>query len=278
MTENENTEDLPRRRFLKLSGAAGAAAILAGAGHNLAAAQTPGPTPSPECGYLNDTDRLWKAVVHCNGTGAGCTAIEKNPNDNYYVFPGSEFWKPNFITVPRVRVRGIECPWITESNRPNYWQDAWDRARTSKTKVDAEVGLGVNAKKPRSADQLHIHMARVRSYSLKDIHDKDSDVATTFKDWHDPKHHVSITGWNSINKYRSKHVYRVVRVNSFSSDNLFQHLRAMVGQKEMENQTLIVIPRRAGGYYIVNSQASLTGLGLMGSDTCDPLLRIQDGN
>jgi hypothetical protein len=69
-------------------------------------------------------------------------------------------------------------------------------------------------------------------------------------------------------------------VSSFSSVNLFEQLKNMVGQSEMHHQTLIVIPRPVGngGYYIVNSQATLTGPGsLTGSNTCDPLLLIQQG-
>ena len=280
MSENENAEDLPRRRFLKLSGVAGAAAVLAGAGHNLAAAQplSPSgvlaPTPSTECGYTNDTDHLWNAVKHCNGGGAGCAALRRNAVD--YVFAGSNFHKPNYITVPNERVMGIECPWVTDSNRPNYWQDAWGWAGSAPTTVGAEVGLGINSKKARSAHQLHIHMATVRSYSLKDVADHDLSAAKSFGDWH--KSRVSITGWNG--KIQTQHVYRVVHVGSFGTVNLFEQLRMMVGQKDMVNQTLIVIPRpssKGGGYYVVNSQASLTGLNLTGSDTCDPLLLIQDG-
>jgi CDP-diacylglycerol pyrophosphatase len=272
MSENENAEDLPRRRFLKLSGAAGAAAILAGAGHNLATAQTPGPTPSPECGYTTDTDHVWNAAKYCNGGGTGCAALRTNAND--YVFAGSKFHQSNYITVPKERVMGIECPWVTDSKAPNYWQDAWDWAGSM---VGAEVGLGINSKNARSAHQLHIHMATVRSYSLKDVTDHDSSAAKSFGDWH--KRLVSITGWNG--KIQTQHVYRVVHVGSFGTVNLFDQLRMMVGQKDMVNQTLIVIPRpssKGGGYYIVNSQASLTGLSsLKGSDTCDPLLLIQAG-
>lgn len=273
MSENENTEALPRRRFLKLSGVAGAAAILAGAGHNLAAAQQPalGPTPSPECGYTGDTDHLWQAVVHCNGSGAGCTKLQNNLND--YVFLGSDFHKPNFITVPTVRIMGIECPWIAESKRPNYWQDALDWAGKSPTRVNGEVGLGINSKRARSAKQLHIHMATVRDYSLSDIQGQHSAIAKSFNNW--PKPLRPITGWNGTIK--TQHVYRVVHVDSLSKVNLFEQLQKMVGPKEMENQTLIVIPGKGGGYYIVNSQESLKDGSLTGSNTCDPLLLIQSG-
>ena len=116
-------------------------------------------------------------------------------------------------------------------------------------------------------------MATVRDYSLKEIQGQHSAIAKSFSNWAKPLR--PITGWNG--NIKTQHVYRVVHVNSFSTVNVFQQLKAMVGQKEMENQTLIVIPGKGGGYYIVNSQESLKDGSLTGSNTCDPLLLIQPG-
>lgn len=280
MRDNDETTELNRRRFVQLSGIAGVGAVFTGAGHNLAAAHPPGaprppggPDPST-CGSRGSQDHLWQAVQHCNSGGTGCTALQVNAND--YVFAGTN--SHNFITVPRERVNGIECPWICESSAPNYWQDAQNWAHTSPTTVGAPTGLGINSKANRQADQLHIHMAEVRGISRTDVINQNAAAASTFATW--PNSRVSIRGYSAAQQQYIPHVYRVLTLQTFSNTNLFAHLRNMVGQSQMQYQTLIVIPRPpglGGGYYIVNSQLTLRDpahTSLVGSNTCDPLLYL----
>ena len=153
----------------------------------------------------------------------------------------------------------------------NKFLDAKER-----NELPASVYAFPDKRKEPLNNASHVRNAIARFDQVKDVTDHDSSAAKSFGDWH--KRLVSITGWNG--KIQTQHVYRVVHVGSFGTVNLFEQLRIMVGQKDMVNQTLIVIPRpssKGGGYYIVNSQESLRGLSLKGSNTCDPLLLIQDG-
>lgn len=288
MGDNDAGNGLTRRLFVRLSGVAGVSAILTGASHNLAAAHPLGrphpPCPSPPpggpnpatCGSPTSTDSLWQEVQRCNSHATGCGALQANAND--YVFHGTN--SHNFITVPTERVNGIECPWISTASAPNYWQDAWNWAHTSPTQVTAPVGLGINSADPgaRQLNQLHIHMATTRSLSRSDLITQDSAAAMTFAGWSSSR--VSIRGFSATQGQYIPHVYRVVIRQTFSNINLFAQLRDMVGQSQMKFQTLIVIPRPSGlggGYYIVNSQLTLTDQAhpnLKGSDTCDPLLQL----
>jgi CDP-diacylglycerol pyrophosphatase len=279
MRDNDEATGLTRRQFVQLSGVAGASGILIAAGRNLAAAQPclpGGPDPDPStCGNPNDTtEQNWTAVQNCLKGQGNC--LQKGTNS--VVLKGET--PRDFITVPTKRINGIECPWIADSGRPNYWQEAWDWAHKSSTTVNGPVGLGINSPKARQSNQLHIHMATVRDYSQQDLSGQDGATAPSFDKWHATR--VAITGWNAEGKHQSKHLYRVVHVSSFGSVNLFEELRKVVGQANMKFQTLIVIPRKGGGFYIVNSQADLSATdpklkGLTGSDTCDPLLKIKPG-
>lgn len=290
MGDHDEENGLTRRRFVRLSGIAGASAVLAGAGHNVAAAQPlgrsnpPCPCPPPggpnptTCGSVNSPDPLWQDVERCNNGQPGCGNLQPLAHANDYVFKGSN--THNFLTVPNLRINGIECDWISTTSAPNYWQDAWTWAHTSPTRVDAPVGLGINSADPgaRQFDQLHIHMAEVRSLPRSDLIAQDGAAATTFNGWSSSR--VSVRGFSAIQMQYIPHVYRVVQRPTFSTTNLFAQLRDMVGQSDMRHQTLIVVPRPSGlggGYYIVNSQSSLRDSmrpNLVGSNTCDPLLQL----
>lgn len=284
MGDNDGDNGLTRRRFVQLSGIAGAGVILTGTGQNLASADPSGrPHPPGEpcppggpnpgtCGSTGSPDRLWQAVQRCNNGQPGCSAMQASADT--YVFAGTN--SHNFITVPTLRVNGIECPWICDASAPNYWEDARRWARIPQTVVTSPVGLGINSKLNRQADQLHIHMAETRSLSRSDLINQDNAAAMTFAGWSGSR--VSIRGFSAVQGQYIPHVYRVLIRQTFSNINLFAQLRTMVGgQSQMEFQTLIVIPRPSGlggGYYIVNSQSSLSAPGLTGSNTCDPLLQL----
>ncbi|MEU8174333.1 hypothetical protein AB0C14_15750 [Microbispora hainanensis] len=107
------------------------------------------------------------------------------------------------------------------------------------------------------------------------------------EDWADRR--VSIHGYSEKLKI-IPHTCRVLARPGFTRSNLFDMLRTMLvhalgpGAKTadaklgMQYQTLIVIPRPAGGYYIVNSEKRLkdpNNHSLTGTDTCDPLLLMQ---
>jgi CDP-diacylglycerol pyrophosphatase len=145
MSENEKAGRLPRRQFVKLSGAA---AVLAGAGA-VAGRTAPATVQDLLCGNDNDSGTrffLWERAKECGDafrakkpTPGSCLAT----TSTYVVLNGQA--PPvthNFLLVPTRRVKGIECPYLWSSNAPNYWQDAWNQAQ--RYVKYAATGLGVN--------------------------------------------------------------------------------------------------------------------------------------
>ncbi|GAA4194043.1 CDP-diacylglycerol diphosphatase [Microbispora amethystogenes] len=280
--------ELTRRRFIQFSGLAGTgllagAGLLSGAGRALAAPQlsiAQGPDPK-ECGRTTDSDSLWQRSQKCHSNN---TCLQNHTD--YVVMGGTNSKKGyvNYILVPTERINGIECSWICGNSAPNYWSAADYYATQSPTVVPTPVGLGINSKAIRNFDQLHIHMARARWESLNDLVAQDNLAAWHVPHWADSR--VSVRGL-SEKLGIIPHTYRVLIWPGFNHDNLFAMLRSMLvaslghggttakAQPLMQYQTLIVIPRPAGGYYIVNSEKGLVDPNnphLTGTDTCDPLL------
>ncbi|MEU7693015.1 CDP-diacylglycerol diphosphatase [Microbispora hainanensis] len=288
MHENDEASELTRRRFIQFSSMAGAtiltgASILAGAGHALSApSPTCGPDPDEnDCGNPHSKEPLWTKSQDCFKKG---TCLQNHPD--FVVMKGNPSKKKyvNYLLIPTKRINGIECPWICCSTAPNYWSAADYCATQQPTEVPAPVGLGINSRPARQLDQLHIHMARARPESYNDLVAQDKLAARTVENWADTR--VSITGYSEQHHTNIQHTYRVLIWGGFTHDNLFAMLRSMLvhtphggtiakAQAIMYLQTLIVIPRPFGGYYIVNSERSLEKPGTSkadGSDTCDPLL------
>ncbi|MBP2708175.1 CDP-diacylglycerol diphosphatase [Microbispora sp. RL4-1S] len=284
----DETNGLTRRRFVQFSGLAGVGAIagagiFAGAEHASAAPPPHPKGPDPkQCGSTAlSSDSLWRRSQTCHANNS-CLQ-----NDTDYVVMGGNNNKSgyvNFILVPTVRISGIECPWICGGSAPNYWSAADYYAGKAPTVVPNPVGLGINSKAARHFNQLHIHMARARPESMSDLAAHEATAARTVANWADSR--VSVRGY-SENLGIVPHTYRVLVWPGFAHDNLFAMLRTMLvhalghgattakAQERMVLQTLIVIPRKAGGYYVVNGEGDLRDPNnpqLTGSATCDPLL------
>ncbi|MEU8273434.1 CDP-diacylglycerol diphosphatase [Microbispora bryophytorum] len=285
---NGEASELTRRRFIHFSGLAGTsvlagAGVLAGAQHALAEPSSPlakGPDPK-ECGKTTDSDSLWQRSQKCHSNNS---CLQNHPD--YVVMGGAKSKKKyaNYILVPTERISGIECSWICGSSAPNYWRAADFYATKPPTVVPAPVALGINSKQARDFNQLHIHMARARWESWNDLAAQDNLAARTVANWADSR--VSVRGF-SEKLGIIPHTYRVLIWPGFNHNNLFAMLRTMLvralghggttakAQAIMQYQTLIVIPRPAGGYYIVNSDKAVRDPNnpkLVGTDTCDPLL------
>ncbi|MGW4967566.1 CDP-diacylglycerol diphosphatase [Nonomuraea sp. NPDC004186] len=292
MPENELTDNaesgLSRRRFVHFSGLAGASVVL---GRPDPAAAKPPPVPEPPtlpggpdpavCGSPTSNDPLWRDMLQCHSTNS-CL---QNGTD-YVVMPGTGQGFENFILVPTQRVNGIECPWICESQAPNYWDAANYFSTRPPTVVTAPVGLGINSQRARMFDQLHIHMGEARGISKGDLEANQARAGKNLTEWADSR--VSVRGVNEQGA-TIPHTYRVLIWPGFSHDNLFDMLRTMLvhalgqgatiidAQEQMRFQTLIVIPRNAGDYFIVNSELQLRDpsmRNLTGTNTCDPLLHL----
>ncbi|MFJ3706720.1 CDP-diacylglycerol diphosphatase [Streptomyces sp. NBC_01387] len=304
MNDDKTSNELPRRRFVALSGVIGAATLLTGVeattGRTASAAAPtyadptpdtcptppPGGTPTcppaqlqPLCGKPSDNDSLWRDVEYCTHgkplpPGQNPPACLKVTSD-YVVLHGRPSSQHNFLLTPSCRITGIECPFIETSGAPNYWNDAWDNARSggSVPVQYPNIGLGINSQSARVLNQLHIHMAGVRASTQRRLQDLEmmGRMATNPAQWDAVKYRVPVTGSDGS----GDRTYRALRLPSLGM-NLFAQLQQHVVKPNglnMANQTLIVVPKMtatgfAGAFYVLNSDSSLHD----GTNTCDHLL------
>src|SRR5262245_2634070 len=255
MNEEEKADGLGRRQFIRLSGAAGASAVLAGAGGSLLAgadadathaspAKThppgamPCPTPSDLCGYPSQTGGrylLWDRAQACESGSppSYCQGI----TPTYVVLYGGPANPHNYLLVPSCRVSGIECPFISTSAAPNYWQDAWGEARP---RVQfANIGLGINAAIRREQDQLHIHMAGIHSGVQDQLNKYDSKITDNKANWKNQI--VPIEGMDKGTPVTRS--YRALRVANLSGNLFALLLNNVVSQADMGYQMMVVTPR-----------------------------------
>jgi CDP-diacylglycerol pyrophosphatase len=283
---------LPRRQFVRLSGVAGTAALLAGTGaaKNLAAATRPRgdeacppgaapcPSPSAVCGHPGDTGPrayLWEAVQVCEGTKAPppfVTSLQTTPN--YVILPGDPKTNHNFLLVPSCRISGIECPFIWgPAAYPGYWNDAWEQAQpggAAPVKYPS-IGLGINSALTRTQDQLHIHMAGILSGVQAQLNALEAAGKITSNRTQWPAQTVPVTGRHPVTGQAVTRNYRalIFRDKSELNENLFLLLGRYVPAARMHraDQILVVTPRSAGGFYILNSDpVTVTGGGTGSAD------------
>ncbi|MFD6876344.1 MULTISPECIES: CDP-diacylglycerol diphosphatase [unclassified Streptomyces] len=294
------TNGLPRRRFVALTGALGAGALLTGVAGSASAATGPAPTPDPcptgpnppgggqspcppsglqgLCGSPTDTDPLWRDVLYCTQgvvppSGQRPNCLKTTPN--HVVLHGLPETQHNYLTLPSCRITGIECPFLVTSNVANYWHEAWENARGGgDVPVQyANIGLGINSRSARRLNQLHIHMAGVQDSTQRRLQalENSGRIATQPSNWGDPQYQAAVTGTQGS----GDRTYRILRLGALTQ-NLFALLNDNVVRRfglNMADQTLIVVPKMtpvgfARSFYVLNSDPSLHD----GTDTCDHLL------
>jgi CDP-diacylglycerol pyrophosphatase len=274
MSASENAEDLPRRQFLKLSGVAGTAAVVGGFGA-VTVATAPAAQADVPCGKDSDGDSLWKHARDCKGQMPSDYCKGVNRND--VVIDG----RPppvshDFLLVPVVRVRGIECPKLLGGFGAPYWKDAWDQAQpggaTPVTYAGGQVGLGINAKKDgalppnpvRRHEQLHIHMAGISSPVVSQL--KNAGIKNDVSGWKNKFVKIMFNG--------DTRFYRALQVASLNQ-NLFSLLHDQVVRPANEDMAIqmMIVTKSPGGWYVLNSNSRLPGQGgIGGTSTCDRLL------
>ncbi|MEV7203318.1 CDP-diacylglycerol diphosphatase [Streptomyces griseoluteus] len=303
MHDQQNAKEVPRRQFVVLSGAVGAATVLTGAaatvGGTAAAASGVDAGPAPDrcpttpppggtgscpppslqgiCGRPTDNDPLWHDVQYCT-SGIVPPPPQPKPDclkvtSNYVVLHGKPETTHNYLLSPACRVTGIECPFLVTSGPPNYWNEAWQNARSGGD-VPVQypnIGLGINSQGARRLDQLHVHMAGVRASTQRRLQDLESQgrMATSPAQWANPANQAAVTGSSG------DRVYRILRLPNLQ-DNLFNLLYTNVvrpNSLNMADQTMIVVPKMtaagfAGAFYVLNSDTSIHD----GTSTCDYLL------
>lgn len=308
MNDHKHANEVPRRRFIALSGAVGAATFLTGAGvqgeaaaevdpgpgHGEDACTCPTPPTSPPgagqspcppaslqglCGRPTDNDPLWHDVQYCT-QGIVPPAPQPKPEclkvtANYVILHGKPETQHNYLLLPSCRVTGIECPFLVTSGPANYWNEAWENARSGGG-VPVQfpnIGLGINSVSARRFNQLHLHMAGVRASVQRRLQELETmgRMATQPAQWAAPANQALITGDDGS----GDRTYRILRLPDLRQ-NLFALLNQYVvrpGGLSMADQTLIVVPKMsatgfAGSFYVLSSDSSLHS----GTDTCDHLL------
>ncbi len=291
---SEKAGGLPRRQFVRLSGAAGTAALLAGTGAGKdpaaatrspwcgpgpgGAAPCPPPSASALCGNPKDTGGrfyLWDEVQVAEGTKPSPPPdTSLLTTANYVILRGAPGADHDFLLVPSCRISGIECPFIWGSTAyKGYWYDAWEQAQpggAAPVKYPS-IGLGINSVHERQQDQLHIHMAGILSRVQHQLNTLENDhkITSDRKKW--PAQIVPVEGLDEKGKPATRHYRAVIFSTSELKENLFRALGEYVpaAAKNKADQMLVVTPRSGGGFYVLNSDPGLTG---GGTGTADFLL------
>ncbi|GAA2488399.1 hypothetical protein GCM10010406_25660 [Streptomyces thermolineatus] len=218
--------------------------------------------PVALCGSNNDSggrNGLWDRVKQCRANHNTCLKY----TSNYILLRGSAPATNNYLLIPNLRIKGIECPYLWSNANPpkHYWRQAWDEAHHNPAHVRTVngqgVGLGVNAlystdhHRVRTQDQLHIHMANIRAGVRGTLDNADARITDQPNEW--ATSIVSVGGRN----------YRVLKLRHAGDldRNLFKllhdHVVAREAGGDMARQMMVVTRRPKGGYYVLNSEATL---------------------
>ena len=145
----------------------------------LAVAATPALSDGPDSGNVRDKLREithTQCVPHWLKAKdpAPClrvTLTSPEPLRGFCVLPDRK-GGAHLLLIPLEPVSGIESADAWETQRPNYFQYAWEQrgavAKLAGRAVPRQaIGLAINSMYTRSQDQLHIHMACLNS----NVHD-----------------------------------------------------------------------------------------------------------
>lgn len=161
------------------------------------------------------------------------------------------------LFVPTQRVMGIECSVTWDPRTINYFKLAWAEAITTPPKGNT-IAVGINSADKRTQDQLHIHLSFLQPLAVTDLATAlaNNEIAQSQASWS--------TKLTKINN-------RVCRVlpRPDLNQNIFALLQADIAKNNMHEQMLVVTSAPQGGFYVINSQASLPG---GGGASCDPFL------
>jgi len=206
-----------------------------------------------------DPTLLWKVVTnlcvpnHKRNWGAfPCQAVDTEKGIAILKAPGD---KAHFLLVPTAPIAGIESPALLKPDVPNYWDYAWD-FRTTLAKYAGrpvewnDLGLAVNSVAGRSQNQLHIHIACVRT-AVRDALEK----------------HQTAIGktWSKLDFPFNGHRYMAMRIegNKMGSLDPFKLLAEGLpsARSAMDKQTLAVTGASfedgQHGFFILADRADL---------------------
>ena len=107
-----------------------------------------------------DPGCLWKIVLECVGHSPGqCMYVDTT--NQYAVL--EEKQGAHYLVLPTMRVRGIDDPRVLQADFPNYFFHAFEEAERHLNAPREQVGLVIDSVAGRDQDQMHLHVACVRS-------------------------------------------------------------------------------------------------------------------
>ena len=116
-----------------------------------------------------DREALWGVVRACvsthelTGGAFPCLSVDVSEGEERgFVVLRPPFGAPDTILAPTRKITGVEDPWLTSPEAPNYFAAAWNALPLSMAgggdESRQEGAVAINSKAGRSQDQLHIHM------------------------------------------------------------------------------------------------------------------------
>jgi CDP-diacylglycerol pyrophosphatase len=280
----EKAFEVPRRNFLKFSGAALTAGLTGVPFDDVLADRSSltdqlcdpsatvwcktRPDPKSLCGSTDDDDPLWKIAQGCaSHAGGNCRSVPGSNND--YIVVDGKTANNDYLLLPTCRITGIECPMIWKSGAPNFWKGALEGAKLSSVAPKQPYGFGINSKDARKRNQLHIHIAPLQNGSVKILPQLTAlkkKIVTDKRDWINC---VIVVKGVEPNGPKDR-PYRALWIQDLDH-NMFEYLYAYIatpmGQQEkmdpdaiMPYENLVVIPedpKTGTGFYVLNSDGRL---------------------
>ncbi|MBL1202103.1 MAG: CDP-diacylglycerol diphosphatase [Nostoc sp. GBBB01] len=205
----------------------------------------------------SDRDFLWQKVQQCVANQQGqppkpdpCLYVDLNKR--YVVANGSN--PVEYLLLPTDKIEGIEDPNISRSNSIPYWQYAWEEARkyvpTKKPQVQYrnQYGLAINSQQARNQDQLHIHMSCIKQSVSMQLETDDNQIPNG--------------NFNNFILTLENNQYNIMKLDNDSLTNnnnpFYLVNRSLASSQKMADQSIAVVGRRRGGYYILNTESDAT--------------------
>jgi CDP-diacylglycerol pyrophosphatase len=210
---------------------------------------------------IDDPDELWIIVQSCvaerekHEATPACEYVSIKDGVAVIKSPVGLF---QYLTIPTVKVTGIEDPQVLSSQSPNYWYLAWTLSGRFLpelvVKHRTEVGLAINSEESRSQNQLHIHMSCMRADVVSALQSNAAKIGLT---WSEPMLPFGNTD------------YRVMRVDvpTLKHVDPFRLVLQVPGAAHhMGSQTLVVTGARWDngkrlGFYLLEDAAHDTPSG-----------------
>ena len=174
------------------------------------------------------------AVETPTGTEAGY-AVLRAPNEDVHV-----------VVTPTVRTIGIEASRLRGPDAPNYFLDAWFARHfvtdnLARHPGRADIALAVNSRLGRSQDQLHIHIACVRS-DVKTVLARQTSAIHSH-DW------IKIKPLSNAAAYAAHFQpdHDLSGINIF--DRVAESLK--IDAKQMDDVTIVVVGAEPTGFIIL---------------------------